>query len=435
MVSGFVFAGLLFVSTGIIFREKTKFTKILPPAGGRLITGPVFIFAGSVLTWDGQGIKPVHKWKDIRVKNKDKNNNCILYRNGVIMKILVIFTGGTIGSTESSGYISPDRSKTYKLINIYKQRIKEEKRDITVEFETAVPYQSLSENITCENFRMLSKCLEEKSKNVYDGIIITHGTDTLQYTAAFIGYIMESSQVPVVIVSANYVLEDPRSNGADNFYYAAEFILQKKGAGAFVSYCNSGDYPRIHCATRIIMHQAYSDNVYSVCNLYYGYFNGRQFIYNGQYGNINGSCTHALLQKRKGCFKVADVKSLSGIMVIHPFPGMEYMLPGKNIKAVLHYTYHSGTICSISPGLRQFACYTRDNGIPVFVTGAGQGADYESVKCYNELGFHVLPVASPEAMYIKLWLCIINNKDTGSTIRIMQTSLADDIATPGKYRS
>ena len=54
-------------------------------------------------------------------------------------------------------------------------------------------------------------------KNAYDGVIITHGTDTLQYTAAFTGYIMAGAQIPIVLVSANYVLEDVRSNGVDNF--------------------------------------------------------------------------------------------------------------------------------------------------------------------------------------------------------------------------
>lgn len=338
------------------------------------------------------------------------------------MKILVIFTGGTIGSTESDGYVSPDNTKPYKLLSLYKKRAQEYKSDSNIrdiEFDTLSPYQTLSENITCDNFRMLYECLNKVDKSLYDGIIITHGTDTLQYTAAFTGYVMAYAKIPVVIVSANYVLEDPRSNGVDNFYYAVEFICQKKGVGAFVSYKNTGDCPKIHRATRVIMHQAYSDDVYSVCNSYYGYFDGDKFHYNKK--------DFAVKEKQTSIFSVPEGSAFSGVLVMHPYPGMEYKMPDEDVKAVLHYTYHSGTLCSKLPELLKFAEYTKSKGIPVFITGAGLGADYESVKCYKDYGFYVLPVASPEAMYIKLWLCIINNKDISEIVRVMQEPLADDI--------
>ena len=340
------------------------------------------------------------------------------------MVILLVFTGGTIGSTENSGFVSPDKDKPYKLLKLYKERAGKEA--VGIEFDILTPYQVLSENIDCNNFRLLAECLGNIQTDMYDGIIITHGTDTIQYTSAFAGYIMESSGIPVVLVSANYVLEDVRSNGLDNFNKPLDLIRQKKGKGVFVSYRNIGDVPRIHYATRLIMHQAYSDSLYSVCGLYYGCFDDGKFacredpVVSGgvkNTGRINA-----------GISKVPAGSSFSGIMVVHPYPGMEYIMPGKNIKAVLHYTYHSGTICSKPEVLKGFAGYTRAEGIPVFITGAGAGADYESVKCYKEYGFYVLPAASPEAMYIKLWLCIINNKSTSEIVEIMQTPLANDIA-------
>lgn len=341
------------------------------------------------------------------------------------MVILLVFTGGTIGSTEDSGFVSPDKGKTYKLLDLYKERAGKDAAGI--KFEILTPYQALSENIDCNNFRLLAECLGNIQTDMYDGIIITHGTDTIQYTAAFAGYIMAGSGIPVVLVSANYVLEDVRSNGLDNFYYAVEFIKQEKRKGVFVSYCNSGDVPRLHYATRLIMHQAYSDSLYSVCGLYYGYFDEGKFIYRDGTEDRNNNMGKGLCGINTDIFNVYAGSSFSGIMVVHPYPGMEYAMPGSGIKAVLHYTYHSGTICSKPDVLKEFADYTRAEDIPVFITGAGTGADYESVKCYKEYGFYVLPAASPEAMYIKLWLCIINNKSTSKIVEIMQTPLANDI--------
>lgn len=96
------------------------------------------------------------------------------------MKILVVFTGGTIGSTENEGYISPDSEKSYRLINMFKDRAEGKYPDI--DFEIQSPYQMLSENNTCENLRKLASFFLSVDYNQYDGIIVTHGTDTLQYT-------------------------------------------------------------------------------------------------------------------------------------------------------------------------------------------------------------------------------------------------------------
>ena len=338
------------------------------------------------------------------------------------MKILLVFTGGTIGSTENGGFVSPDKEKPYKLVSMYRERAMKNK-DNDVAFDILTPYQILSENINCNNFRLLADCLGNARKDMYDGIIITHGTDTIQYTAAFTAYIMECYNIPVVFVSANYVLEDTRSNGIINFYYAVEFIRQKKTGGVFFSYCNSGGVPQIHYAARLLGHQAYSDSLYSIGGLYYGYFNNGQFICKDTAKPDNRNMAAA----GTGITGVPAGSDMSGIMVVHPYPGMYYTMPGDGIKAVLHYTYHSGTICSNACGLGQFANYTKENNIPVFITGAGDGADYESIKCYNRLGFYVLPKASPEAMYIKLWLCIINNKSADETAGIMYKPLAHDI--------
>ena len=51
------------------------------------------------------------------------------------MKILVIFTGGTIGSTVKDGWISTDRATKYALIEKYKEKFGEK-----VLFETIEPY-------------------------------------------------------------------------------------------------------------------------------------------------------------------------------------------------------------------------------------------------------------------------------------------------------
>ena len=70
------------------------------------------------------------------------------------MKIYVVFTGGTIGSSVSGGVISPaDSSKSVLLENYIALHGND------VSFETAAPYFALSENLCAENLNSLVRCV------------------------------------------------------------------------------------------------------------------------------------------------------------------------------------------------------------------------------------------------------------------------------------
>ena len=136
------------------------------------------------------------------------------------MKILVVFTGGTIGSCYNDGVISPDSSTRYKLIEMYKQN------GGYAEFDAISPYTVLSENLNGEYFNLLYNSVKENINN-YDGIIVTHGTDTLQYTSAVLSYMFGLCNTPIVLVSANYPLESEKSNGLENFSAAVDLSHTK----------------------------------------------------------------------------------------------------------------------------------------------------------------------------------------------------------------
>lgn len=364
------------------------------------------------------------------------------------MKVGTIFTGGTIGSQiDQSGYIVTGQAAPFVLLELYKKQVEHE-----TEFVIKEPYRILSENLRAANLEMLIQCVEECLQNEeLDGLIVTHGTDTLQYTASILGYVFGGSEIPIVLVSSNYVLTDSRANGLTNFRYAVEFIKQCKrnvigkkaaGKGVFVSYCNQGGDPTIHRATRLQPPVPFSDDVSSVGYSWYGRFEGGSYVANPWYGaregfqsirelieqnRENGELTGNISHQRDGWSRDSLSARLSEkaseIMRIVPYVGMIYPEIPDGTKAVLHESYHSGTIC-INEDLKRFAKQAEKMQVPIYLTGLSQHEKaYETVKAYEELGIHPLPESSVIAQYCKLWLAVSSQLDVRM---IMNTAVAED---------
>lgn len=329
------------------------------------------------------------------------------------MKIFVIFTGGTIGSSKIGEVISPDRSCGYALLDMYNRIYG------GVDFTTAEPYTILSENLCGENLNQLSDCINKCDIDSFDGIIVTHGTDTLQFTSAFLGLVFADFPKPIVVVSANYPLEDKRSNGFVNFLAAVEFIRSGCGSGAFVAYTNSGEAPKIHYAAKLLAHPAYSDEVRSIHDEIYAVHNlsaqlndnnapapdcVQSFAYNLESGNS----TVYDLRKQLNLPQNKKLSSRSGILWLKSYVSMTYPKITSDIKAVLLEGYHSGTLNTLNEELKDFCRQAEIRGVPVYLTGAEKGFYYESKLMFDELKIRVLPPVPPATAYVWLWLNLSN---------------------------
>ena len=338
------------------------------------------------------------------------------------MKILVVFTGGTIGSSvNSEGFFAPTEQNGYRLLELYKEVC--EKGQIRplnyvaekIEIDTVAPYTTLSENLNGWHVEQLVACLEEYVKEDYEGIIVTHGTDTLQYTAAALGYAFGNDTIPIVLVSSNYILDDERANGLANFVGAVEFISQKAGRGVFVSYQNTGEITKFHRGTRLMAHPVYEDGVFSVGDQYYASLAD---------GKIVPNPIFAERADETDTVKTGWSEHESGVLWLNPHPGMSYPVLDASVKAVLFSTYHSGTICTDSMQWKSFMEEASKKQIPVFLTGAIKEAVYESTKPLKSLGVQILPKGAPIAMCVKLAMGIALGVDLHD---LMYKSLGGDV--------
>lgn len=298
------------------------------------------------------------------------------------MKITVIFTGGTIACSNKNGALSPDGANSFTLIEMYRAV------DGSVEFETLSPYFILSENLGCGHWEKLSDCV--KNVRGSDGVIVTHGTDTLPYTAAYLGLKLGLCDIPVVLVSAAYPLSDSRSNGLDNFRGAVDFIRSGVGKGVFVSYKNSGENVRLHRAASVLPHQPYSDSVLSLRDNYFAEIVGGEVVLNPGFE-----------EESFGDF--SECKPNGKVLWLRAHPGIVYP-PVDGAKAVLLEGYHSGTLPTAREDFRSFCKAASTAGVPLYLTGSEEGFDYESKQAFDELGINVLPPMSPATAYVMLIL-------------------------------
>ena len=317
------------------------------------------------------------------------------------MKILVIFTGGTIGSKSKNGWISPDKDTGSLLLEKYREITGDDK----TEFITLSPYTILSENLSANELSILTECIIAESEKDYDGIIVTHGTDTLQYTAPALSFALGKASMPVLIVSSAYPLEYERANGVLNFIGAVEYIKSKEKSGVFVSYKNeSTEKVNIHTATRIIAHSEAKSDIFSLDNEPFAFFEKGKISLNPRY------------QKGQTSEGAGNIKYTSSpdILFIESRPGYGYDYLPDDCCAVIISPYHSGTLNTASEKFKLFCKKAKEQNVPVFVVNVPKGTAYESSSLFDELGLCILPFCTKISIYIKCWIAQslnINIKD------------------------
>ena len=324
------------------------------------------------------------------------------------MKILVIFTGGTIGSTVGENFISLDESKKYALIDNFNKNC-----DMKVDFEVENPYSIFSENLSGNELTTLCKLVESKVNNGYDGIIVTHGTDTIQYTASALAYTVKT-QIPVILVSSNYPLDNKLSNGNDNFLGAVKFISQLKVGGVFVAYKNFMDNAvEFFNANRILSHNESSDAISSIDGYPYAFYvlpcdNDPSIIDFEDKITVleNGKTT-----KGKGAIGAVEFIDNPKILFINSHPADSFSYDLKGYKAVLIKPYHSGTLDTANKNFIEFCKKAKENNIPIFIPNVKGDISYDTTKVFEDLGLNLLVFATTPASYVKIWLAISLKKD------------------------
>jgi len=326
------------------------------------------------------------------------------------MKIKVIFTGGTISSEISNNTINVDSSNSAQKLLIDNFQINTDYNDI--EFDISQPINVLSENMTISDWNAILNDLRNTNFSDYNGIIIAHGTDTLAYTSNMLSIMLVGINIPVVVVSSNYVLTDEKSNGNDNFLNAVIFIKKKIYTGVYVIYRDDDGISKVYLGSRIKQCANITNKFSSTAGINFGEMKYKKFI-----PIINQNNPTPISIKSKENFENLLLNKIVSInpcvLIITPYTGLDYnnITPTPMIKAVLHGLYHAGTASTIydnqySSSILDFQTRCKEKGIDLFIAPleALISDNYSTTKEMFSKGINALYDISLEMAYAKLIL-------------------------------
>ena len=140
--------------------------------------------------------------------------------------ILLLTTGGTIASLPGGDGLEPQRSdvmeRELELLRTYYR--------ITVHDVMCLD----SSNIRPTEWQALAACIY-KMRLEFDGIVVSHGTDTMAYTASAITFMLPGLDRPVVFTGSQLPLADMLSDGPNNLRTA--FAMAATGRpGVFLAF-------------------------------------------------------------------------------------------------------------------------------------------------------------------------------------------------------
>lgn len=133
-------------------------------------------------------------------------------------KILLLTTGGTIASSESEEGLVP--SLTSQDILSY---LSYQKTEIAITCEDILRLDS--SNMQPEEWIKIARRIAEVYHE-YDGIVLSHGTDTMAYTASALSFMLRNLPIPLIITGSQLPLMHPLSDGVDNIRTAFQAAME-----------------------------------------------------------------------------------------------------------------------------------------------------------------------------------------------------------------
>jgi glutamyl-tRNA(Gln) amidotransferase subunit D len=363
-----------------------------------------------------------YKYKDyFSHKNTDQN-----FSQSQLPNLSLLSTGGTISSKIDYRTGGVMAALTAKELN---DSIPELTKIANIDPEVVL--SEYSENIKPEHWSLIArKVANNILSGKYDGIIVSHGTDTMHYTSAALSFALQNLPIPVVLVGAQRSSDRPSSDASLNLIGACTFATKSKFSGVFVAmhYSISDEVIACHIGTRVRKNHTSRRDAFQSIDVYpFSLIKKDQIEISRQYTDLK-------FQERN--------KNLESMVVRPNFENKVSLLkfyPGFDCR-MIDYCVELGhkVIILEGTGLGHInkECFSRiknavNKGIVIFMTsqciwGRTALTVYDTGRDLLNLGVIPLSNMTSETALVKAMWCLGNFTDEKEVIKTMTNNIANE---------
>ncbi len=341
-------------------------------------------------------------------------------------KILLLSTGGTIASKidyRTGGVTSilnaPELYSIFPEISNY--------ASIFPEFLL----NEYSENITPQHWSLLSERVSSAIVHEhFDGIIISHGTDTIHYTSSAMSFALQNLSIPVVLVGSQRSSDRPSSDAFTNLLGAIKFITKTKFTGIFVCMHHTSSDEIIACylGTRVRKNHTSKRNAFqSLDYIPFALIDSYEITCNTNLKKINERCNIAKSLVSKTSFD-------DRVFLLKFYPGFDPSFLENFINLNYKVIILEGTgLGHINKSCFPYLKKLIDSGIVIFMTsqciyGRVQMTVYDTGRDLLDLGIIPLSDMSSETAVVKAMWALSNSSNMIHLIEIMKLNLSHEIS-------
>lgn len=284
-------------------------------------------------------------------------------------KILVIYTGGTIGmiKNQQTGALEP-----FCFENIYEQLPMLGLIDAEIEVEELDPLIDSSDANPAFWIKLAEMIYQ--NYNSYDGFVVLHGTDTMSYTASALCYLLENLSKPVILTGSQLPLGVMRTDGRENILNSIEIASDYRNGKPMVPEVCLYFKNALYRGNRTYKANAEQFNAFESANYPKLAEVGVNIKYNEHY--IRPISSEPLILHKKMDDNIAILKLYPGITT----QAVKSVLNIPNLRALIMESYGSGNAPTNSTFIKSLSDAIEKGLIIVNVTQCKGGGGVELGK-------------------------------------------------------
>lgn len=336
-------------------------------------------------------------------------------------KVLLIYTGGTIGMIEDP--------ETGTLITFDFEHLSEQIPELS---RIDAELKAVSLGLPIDSSDMNPMIWQEIAQHIvnnydsYDGFVILHGSDTMAYTASALSFMLQGLKKPVILTGSQLPIGMIRTDGKENLITSIEIAAQKNEDGTgliqevaiyFEDYLYRGNRTTKVSANAFEAFQSpnYLDLAFAGIDI-----------------KFNIAALHRNTLPKLEYYKKMDDE----VALMKIFPGFstniyKSIFDINNVKAVILESFGAGNTPNNSALFKMIENYIHSGGIVINITQCSSGnvvhGKYANSTTLNRIGVISGRDLTTEAAITKIMYLLGNYSATEEIKQLMQTNLVGEM--------